>query len=114
MRAAPVAAATGDSVPHPGGAEGRLDPGAALRGQTEGLPRAHGIISGELHMPGVVPERREAAACAERWPRGLRRRFAKPLCGLKPVPGVRIPPSPPELCSPMKIGGNICVLLVCY
>lgn len=31
----------------------------------------------------------------ERWPRGLRRRFAKPLYGCKAVPGVRIPPSPP-------------------
>jgi hypothetical protein len=33
-------------------------------------------------------------ASLERWPRGRRRRFAKPLYGLKPVSGVRISPSP--------------------
>src|SRR6266849_2063061 len=33
---------------------------------------------------------------AERWQSGRMRRFAKPLYGLKPVPGVRIPPSPPD------------------
>src|SRR5207244_1903077 len=34
---------------------------------------------------------------AERWQSGRMRRFAKPLYGLKPVPRVRIPPSPPVL-----------------
>ena len=33
---------------------------------------------------------------AERWQSGRMRRFAKPLYGLKPVPRVRIPPSPPD------------------
>jgi hypothetical protein len=32
--------------------------------------------------------------CAVRWPSGRRRRFAKPLYGLKPVSRVRIPSSP--------------------
>ena len=32
---------------------------------------------------------------AVRWLSGRKRRFAKPLYGLKPVPGVRIPSSPP-------------------
>ena len=32
----------------------------------------------------------------ERWLSGRKQRFAKPSYGLKPVPGVRIPPSPPE------------------
>jgi hypothetical protein len=31
---------------------------------------------------------------SERWPSGLRQRFAKPSYGYKPVPRVRIPPSP--------------------
>jgi hypothetical protein len=35
----------------------------------------------------------------ERWLSGLKRRFAKPLYGLKPVPGVRIPPSPLAACG---------------
>gem|GEM_PF-3681851 len=30
----------------------------------------------------------------ERWPSGLRRRFAKPMYGRKAVPGVQIPTSP--------------------
>ncbi len=34
---------------------------------------------------------------AVRWPRGRRRRFAKPLYGLKPVSRVRIPASPPPI-----------------
>src|SRR4051812_32676317 len=33
-------------------------------------------------------------AALERWPRGRRRRFAKPLYGPKAVSRVRIPPSP--------------------
>jgi hypothetical protein len=39
----------------------------------------------------------------ERWPRGRRRRFAKPLYGLKPVSGVRISPSPQtnKACTPV-------------
>ena len=32
---------------------------------------------------------------AERWLSGRKQRFAKPLYGLKSLPGVRIPPSPP-------------------
>jgi hypothetical protein len=36
------------------------------------------------------------ASFAVRWPSGRRRRFAKPLYGLKPVPRVRIPASPPN------------------
>ena len=31
---------------------------------------------------------------SERWPSGLRQRFAKPSCGYTPAPRVRIPPSP--------------------
>ena len=31
------------------------------------------------------------------------RRFAKPLYGLTPVPRVRIPPSPPDVLSPVPI-----------
>src|ERR1700722_6661646 len=31
------------------------------------------------------------------------RRFAKPLYGLTPVPRVRIPPSPPDVLSPVSI-----------
>ena len=37
--------------------------------------------------------------CAVRWLRGRKRRFAKPLYGLKPVPRVRIPASPPVSAS---------------
>src|SRR5271154_2892682 len=45
---------------------------------------------------GVIPLRLNSAVPAERWPRGLRRRFAKPLYGLKLVPGVRIHHSTPD------------------
>ncbi len=41
---------------------------------------------------------------AVRWPSGRRRRFAKPLYGLKPVSRVRIPASPPNLRSAKSPG----------
>ena len=41
----------------------------------------------------------------ERWPRGRRRRFAKPLYGHKAVSRVRIPPSPPNPYRPMNLRG---------
>ena len=37
----------------------------------------------------------ESTHFAERWLSGRKQRFAKPSNGLKSVPGVRIPPSPP-------------------
>src|SRR5438876_8001290 len=37
---------------------------------------------------------RAVQTALERWPRGRRRRFAKPLYGPKAVSRVRIPPSP--------------------
>src|SRR5215471_7655571 len=39
----------------------------------------------------------------ERWQSGRMRRFAKPLYGLTPVPRVRIPPSPPDVLTPVSI-----------
>src|SRR6185295_2403187 len=43
---------------------------------------------------GGRPRRLSSPRILERWPRGRRRRFAKPLYGPKAVSRVRIPPSP--------------------
>ena len=45
----------------------------------------------------------------ERWQSGRMRRFAKPLYGLKPVPRVRIPPSPP-LTHRVELSFNYCTV----
>src|SRR6516162_4178078 len=42
----------------------------------------------------------------ERWPRGRRRRFAKPLYGPKAVSRVRIPPSPQRFTSSKGPAGS--------
>src|SRR5262249_21923189 len=63
------------------GAERRLDVLAHARDDT--LP---------ARPPGDKERLRKSL---ERWPRGRRRRFAKPLYGPKAVSRVRIPPSPP-------------------
>ena len=54
------------------------------------LPRVLRSRAGYLMVQPVPSTRRHV----ERWPRGRRRRFAKPLYGLKAVSRVRIPPSP--------------------
>src|SRR3954471_6400130 len=62
------------------------------------LERAFRISSsGFRYNERVSPAGFPSQHSTERWPSGLRRRFAKPLYGLKPVSGVRIPPSPPVL-----------------
>ena len=43
----------------------------------------------------LEPCRQFGHRAEERWLSGRKRRFAKPLYWLKPVPRVRIPPSPP-------------------
>src|SRR5215471_6112636 len=45
-----------------------------------------------------------SAPTLERWPRGRRRRFAKPLYGPKAVSRVRIPPSPPGSSRRFSVG----------
>ena len=56
------------------------------------LVRSLAIVRREPYlMVQPVPSTRRHV---ERWPRGRRRRFAKPLYGLKAVSRVRIPPSP--------------------
>src|SRR5216110_2580186 len=47
---------------------------------------------------------RAVQTALERWPRGRRRRFAKPLYGPKAVSRVRIPPSPPISSRTPRIG----------
>ena len=49
-------------------------------------------LVGPIHSTAAAVVRSRLAM--ERWLSGLKRRFAKPLYGLRPVPGVRIPPSP--------------------
>src|SRR3954470_20351944 len=43
-----------------------------------------------------MPASSRPTGCDSAWPRGRRRRFAKPLYGPKAVSRVRIPPSPPD------------------
>ena len=46
----------------------------------------------------------EAMPSMERWLSGLKRRFAKPLYGVKSVPRVRIPPFPNGQRRPPSVG----------
>ena len=68
-------------------------------GRRAGSPRGYypGTTEVDPDPCSRGPGRLSSAPNLERWPRGRRRRFAKPLYGPKAVSRVRIPPSPQVL-----------------
>ena len=61
-------------------------------------PRKHVRENSQVRSRRILAVRAaRRRAHAVRWLSGRKRRFAKPLYGLKPVPRVRIPASPPTL-----------------
>src|SRR5205814_8489577 len=76
----------------------RDPPGGLLPGRAaDEMPSALTTGDARLSACGRPPGRLSSARILERWPRGRRRRFAKPLYGPKAVSRVRIPPPPQVL-----------------